>query len=172
MPTTLNKVLTDMRKFESSSGKRRSVTDYPDIDIKFLEAKVYPKNKQVTFRTQVQSQSGPHRYAPHVQFSNMKISEEHEDGMVPVQDESGKQYYMNKADFNSSVNLKCTCSDFRHTWETELAKNGGLIGRPRKYTRKTDTYPERNPKHVMGMCKHVYSVIRQLATVGVLDTNF
>lgn len=60
------------------------------------------------------------------------------------------------------------CSDFTFTWEKELFDVGSLIGRWRPYQRKTVTYPPRNPLHVPGVCKHLWSLITQLSQNDLL----
>lgn len=171
MPSTLTKIFSDLRRFRTSKNKKRDPKYYDDVVIRFIEVRVFPRNKQIIYRTQVDSvtKDGKSRYDTHLMFSNIKLYDAQQRGTVPIQDAKTKQlYYTNPVRFSTSVQLKCTCPDFRHTWETELKRGGALIGFPRKYRRKTTWWPERNPKHVMGMCKHVYSVIRQLGTIGVL----
>lgn len=169
MSSTLNAILSEMQRFETSKGAKRNFRDYPDPVIKFLEVRVFPENYQVVFRSQIDSMSGPHMYEAIVMFSRLALKDTKEKGYVPVQDIKTRQtYYIVPATFNTPINIKCSCTDFRHTWETDLYKKGALVGKPRKYKRKTTYWPERNPKHVLGFCKHINAVLQVLLKSGTL----
>lgn len=68
------------------------------------------------------------------------------------------------------VTLRCQCQDFRHRFENQLAQEGGLVGGPRKYTRKTPKwpvgYPEVNSTDKLGICKHINSFLLALKDRG------
>ena len=61
---------------------------------------------------------------------------------------------------DNRIQVFCQCPDYYFTWSYWNWKNHCHFGRrPRKYIRKTTTYPERNPKHVPGMCKHLLHLV-------------
>ena len=68
----------------------------------------------------------------------------------------------------NEVQLKCSCSDFRFMFEKQLYDEKGLIGRWRKYKRKTPPppigRPFKNPDDYMGYCKHIWSFLEKLRT--------
>jgi len=70
------------------------------------------------------------------------------------------------------VMLKCSCQDFRHRFETQLSNASGLVGGPRKYTRKTPPwpigYPFANSTNKLGICKHVNSLLFILKDKGLI----
>jgi hypothetical protein len=69
----------------------------------------------------------------------------------------------------NDVKIRCDCKDFYFTWWYYTNKYNSLSGAPfKKYKRKTDYYPERNPKHVPGMCKHLITLIKYLIQIKIL----
>lgn len=70
---------------------------------------------------------------------------------------SGKRVrmYLTKPTKNSEVKVKCTCPDYYYTFEYYNQKHNALVGKHKPYIRKTTTYPERNPQHIPGVCKHI-----------------
>lgn len=71
--------------------------------------------------------------------------------------------------FSSGVFVH-NCPDFRFTWEKPLYDHKGLIGRWRKYIRKTPPppkgHPYRNPDDKLGFDKHTWSVLFALKGSG------
>lgn len=60
------------------------------------------------------------------------------------------------------------CADEFFTFAWWKAQAGCLYGpRPRPYQRKTTTYPQRNPQHLIGCCKHVYNAWEVLRNSGL-----
>ena len=54
---------------------------------------------------------------------------------------SGQKVWFYPPTFDKNpVQLKCSCQDFRHRFETQLSKFGGIIGAPRKYKRLTPAW--------------------------------
>lgn len=64
----------------------------------------------------------------------------------------------------SICRARCTCIDYRHTWWLYNKKAGVHVGDdPPKYV-PTGLYPEKNPMHVPGMCKHLIGLAFLLQT--------
>lgn len=62
------------------------------------------------------------------------------------------------------------CKDFYFTWQWYDKLNSALFGPPfPKYVRKTATYPERNPPHVTGLCKHLLKLVEILIIQKVIS---
>lgn len=60
------------------------------------------------------------------------------------------------------------CADEFYTWAFWKYNAGCLYGvKPRPYQRKTTTYPERNPSHLIGCCKHIYNAWALLKNTGL-----
>jgi hypothetical protein len=60
--------------------------------------------------------------------------------------------------YKTPCRVRCTCHDFYFTWGWWDYAIGCLAGpRPKPYRRKTSTYPERNPQHIPGLCKHIFN---------------
>lgn len=81
----------------------------------------------------------------------------------------GKMYWIQKLDkFRHPLTSRCTCADEFFTFAWWKAQAGCLYGpRPRPYQRKTTTYPQRNPQHLIGCCKHVYNAWEVLRNSGL-----
>ena len=81
----------------------------------------------------------------------------------------GVTYWVHKLDkYRNPLTSRCSCADEFFTWALWKFNNGCLYGsKPRPYQRKTTTYPERNPKHIVGCCKHVYNAWSILRNSGM-----
>lgn len=67
------------------------------------------------------------------------------------------------------VRVRCSCSDFTHTWAWWNNKKDALFGaKYPPYSRKTADAPERNKTHEAGLCKHLLAVVQKLRDVRVL----
>jgi len=67
------------------------------------------------------------------------------------------------------VRVRCSCTDYTHTWSWWNNKNDALFGaKYPPYSRKTKDMPERNEAHQPGLCKHLLAVVGQLRDVGIL----
>lgn len=67
--------------------------------------------------------------------------------------------------------IRCSCHDFYFTWGIWNFTKGAIFGnKPRPYKRLTPPppkgYPYRNPKHLMGLCKHVRNSVNTMIKVG------
>lgn len=70
----------------------------------------------------------------------------------------GVMYWCKKLDrTRNPLTSRCTCADFFYTFSFYNYNAGCLYGtKPRPYKRLTTTRPPRNPKHIVGCCKHIY----------------
>ena len=67
------------------------------------------------------------------------------------------------------VQVRCTCPDFYFRWWYWNNKNKVLSGPPMPpYVRKTTNYPEVNPLHIPGACKHLISLTDRLIQSRIL----
>jgi hypothetical protein len=80
-----------------------------------------------------------------------------------------QMYWIHKFDrFRNPLTSRCSCADEFFTWAIWKYNAGCLYGpRPKPYIRKTTTYPERNPQHLIGCCKHVYNSWEILRNSGL-----
>lgn len=70
------------------------------------------------------------------------------------------------------VELRCQCPDFYFRWYWWDKKDGVLSGRAfPKYKRKTTWWPETNPGHHSGFCKHLMSLVEKLRGLKLLKTR-
>lgn len=62
------------------------------------------------------------------------------------------------------------CSDYYFTfaWWNWL-KGVNYAKKPIPYQRKTTTYPERNPEHYLGICKHIKALVEELFELDILE---
>ena len=104
-------------------------------------------------------------YGVQIAFGGLKITE----GDEPLYDSNVIEY--NNTTYNvqtprrnrNKIMVRCTCPDYYFTWSYYNWRKGCLYGnKPKPYIRKTTTYPERNPKHLVGACKHVWMIIDKL----------
>lgn len=113
-----------------------------------MQIEEFRKTTYKVFRTQnyralIKSQDDPKAYYATLEFS--KFAD-------PVKDIPDYDVH--------PVKCRCGCLEFYFTWSYYNKVNNVLFGGPvRKYVRKTTTYPERNPRHLPGFCKHLMRIL-------------
>lgn len=82
----------------------------------------------------------------------------------------GETFFMEQvSEDEHPVQIRCQCPDFYFTWAHYDRKNKALSGPDfPKYQRKTSHYPERNEKHVPGLCKHLVGLLERLEKDRIL----
>ena len=104
-------------------------------------------------------------YLPEITFT-AKPKSRHS---IPVEIK-GKDLYLNPAkDGSAKCQVRCTCDDYYFTfwkWNSDKGSHYGSDMPP--YVRKTDYYPERNPGHIPGACKHIFGLLDILSGRGYL----
>ncbi len=85
---------------------------------------------------------------------------------------NGIDYYIRKVSLGGQGCLvRCSCTDFRHTFAYPNYSKGALFGpRPQAYVRKTPNpplgRPPRNPGNHAGICKHLANAAQLLQASG------
>jgi hypothetical protein len=82
----------------------------------------------------------------------------------------GEVYYVKK--FNKMRNpltFRCSCKDmyFSFAYPAYYFGNCFYGPAPKPYRRKTSNYPPRNPKNIVGCCKHIYNAWEYLQKAGL-----
>jgi hypothetical protein len=82
----------------------------------------------------------------------------------------GVNKYMKQVPLKGTrVQVRCSCPDFYYTWSYWDHQTKTLAGpKPKTYIRKTTTYPERNPLHVAGVCKHLITLTEKLIGLRII----
>lgn len=130
--------------------------------ININDATTNTRAKQLSFQGVV---TGTSAYSVLVRFNGVSYSEapdkEHD---LSIDKGHGVYLYAARPSFSrSDVQVRCQCKDFYFTWQYYDRQVKALAGPPfPKYVRKTDNYPERNPLHVPGYCKHIEGMVRRL----------
>lgn len=161
MPVFFKDVKNDMAKFP------RDPSDYPRLDVKSLEFTAAPGINSLTYKAQVLGETDT--YLVYIQWFKVDFSEDkdatHE---LPAKGGDKLVYYTQPRISGNPVFMKCSCPDFRFTWEKQLYDGKGLLGNWRRYTRVTPPSgrPPRNPKNVEGFCKHIYNLLGALRDAG------
>ena len=164
-------VLRELKQFRSGAPGK-----YTKLPVKKIESVARPGINSLTVRSVVTGEfirekangsKGKRKYRTSVQFFELQFSETKSKFFSVPAKVGGKLMYHQVPNLKeNSVKLKCECEDFRFRFEKELFDNKGLIGRFRKYVRKTPPPPEghpfANPEELMGYCKHVHSLLTSL----------
>jgi len=169
MPETIDTILKDMKNFRTSTGGTRDVNDYGVFKVRTLESKLWIGTKSILFRAEVDGDTGG--YITQIQFFDVEFSDVKKQGYHQVVDKASKKiWYYKTLDYKKNrVALYCNCSDMRFTFSWELNKKSSWIGSPRKYKRVPGSKrPPRNPIGAMGICKHIWSLLKVLENGGVL----
>jgi hypothetical protein len=164
MPVYLKQVQQQLRQFGRQPKK------YPKYRVSKAVLRGSPRTKSLSIKAVVHGETN--NYMVHVQFFKVDFSEEKVEGYKKIDIDGETWYYDVPSVRENPVNLKCSDPDFRFRFEKELYDNGGLIGNWRRYTRKTPPppvgRPYANPEHLMGFCKHIWSLLDYLNRTGVL----
>lgn len=175
MALTLKEILQQMDTFRTSKGAPRKRELYSELPIESINAMGWAGTKSILYRSQIQSEfqtssktDSPKQYLTYIQFYDLKVESKKTTATPTSIMINGDPYFFSIPTADSRVAMSCMCSDFTFTWEKELFDVGSLIGRWRPYQRKTATYPPRNPKNVPGLCKHLWTLIRQLSSNDLL----
>ena len=163
MPVALKTVKKDMETAPkwSPGGIPRDPDKYDKFNIQNLESLAAPGIKSLTYKATVRGSTA--NYIAFVQFFGVDFKETKDQYFDRPQKFQGKIIYHRTPSVKlESVKLKCSCPDFRFTWEKPLFDSKGLIGTFRRYKRKTTDRPPRNKDEVNGYCKHINSLLLAL----------
>lgn len=120
------------------------------------------RSKQLGFKGVV---LGTKAYPILVVFNGIEY-QDHPDREHPLQIDlkHGEKVYCSRPSMSKTpVQVRCQCPDFYFTWQFYDQKVKALAGgKFPKYVRKTTHYPERNPGHLPGYCKHLEGFISKL----------
>lgn len=103
-------------------------------------------------------------------FSDVDIQTENPNDYNYFQIEyEGTMYWCKKLDrMRNPLTSRCSCKDEFFSFALWKSRAGCLYGpAPKPYIRKTTTYPQRNPQHIVGCCKHVYNAWAYLRNSGL-----
>jgi hypothetical protein len=100
-----------------------------------------------------------------IAFHEIEVLDTPKAGYIEIEFRNEK-YWMEKPDmYKTPIRVRCSCSDFFFSFGLWNFQEGALFGgRPRPYRRKTKTFPPRNPKHIPGVCKHLFNALLWLQT--------
>lgn len=132
--------------------------------VEIHDATVNSRSKQLSFKGLV---LGSKAYPILLVFNGIDFSDDpHPDYPLRIEQLKGIYIYAKHPSISkSSCQLRCQCPDFYFTWQYYDKQVKALAGSPfKKYTRKTTTYPERNPDHLPGYCKHIEGFVKKLAS--------
>lgn len=112
---------------------------------------------------------GKANYQSTIMFHDIDFADK-KDNDHPTSMKVGKQIvWVSRPTVDTDVQVRCTCKDFYFTWWAWVAKQDSFAGKPfPKYRRKTKTYPERNPGHIPGLCKHLLRLAKYLKDKRVI----
>ncbi|NRA76865.1 MAG: hypothetical protein HRU18_01545 [Pseudoalteromonas sp.] len=152
-------------------------TAVADLDFVGVIESEFPKRKKP--KGSKSKDVGP-SYRVTIKFENVKFSKVKDDKVYTEALEWKGQtvYYKKPTLAKNSAKIRCQCADFRHKFETPIARAGSLAyGTPRPYKRKTEDptdanmlkwengeleqkpRPFANPTDKLGYCKHIHSLL-------------
>lgn len=147
----------------------RNPKGYPNLQVKKVESRARTDLKTLIYRSKISGETN--NYIAYIQFYRIQFSEtKSKEFNVPGKDEGtgGLIYYKKPSTDKNPVSLNCSCPDFQHRWAYSLHDHNALVGDPIPYKRVTKTRPEVNPKHLMGFCKHIHSMVMTLKDSGTI----
>lgn len=160
--STYSMLYKNVLKFKPLTTKRQSAID----PIVVVDMNIVPAKGMKTLSFFCTTKSAGKLYKSVIVFTKVDFSDE---GTLQVAYGKGaekKIFRMNPIDATESyVKVRCDCADFYYRFAYYNFLDKSIYGvKPRKYVRKTTWFPETNPEHVPGVCKHIiksYEAIRQ-----------
>ena len=119
--------------------------------------------KTLVVRADVQGEAENKKYKVIMVFQKVDYSQKRDKTHTVDVKVNGDTWYMKPLTVKSKVQVRCSCKDFYFTfgyWDWTVGAIYGI--KPKPYTRKTTTYPERNPAHAPGICKHLIAVMNKV----------
>jgi hypothetical protein len=208
MAVFLKKVKRELEKGKRKVGSHtppnyvwRNTGSYPNLAVSKFDNRFIKGTNQAEYKGVVKSEGtssgSPSSYKVTVRFNDVKFqnkapnSKRAKDLMKTLVLSGQKVWFYPPTFDKNPVQMKCSCQDFRHRFETQLSKFGGIIGAPRKYKRLTDAWPVGRPyaNHAdptdgsakiaiqtasgretmsskLGYCKHIHSLLFYLKKEG------
>lgn len=126
------------------------------------------KSVLVSLRAWGVTQASLHKITLLFHDVDIRTDDPHSTDYFQIQYED-KMYWIHKFDkLRNPLTSRCSCADEFYTFSLWKYNAGCLYGpKPRAYRRKTTHYPERNPQHLVGCCKHVYNAWEILRNSGL-----
>jgi hypothetical protein len=179
MPFLFPKVKDKMKQYRNPDTAYKK-----KMKILSLDTTASPGVKTIQHQATVKSDSSgtPGSYTTTIRFHDIRLSKEprnKNDKQIKVGDVT--YFYKQPSIKRSPVQIKCTCQDFRFSFEKQNFDAKGLIGNWRRYQRKTPPkkrparaknpnkdgkdFVNANPRggdDVTGFCKHIYSLLLAL----------
>ena len=158
---TLNDMLKNTKK---AFPKRFSSSKEANTRVSRMIITPFVGTKILSVRADVKGEAEPKTYKVIITFQDIEYSlEQDADHWIRVKSSPGKTVWMAPLTANNRVQVRCSCLDFYFTFGYWNWTVGSLYGRkPKPYVRKTKTYPERNPTHTPGLCKHLVAVVNRI----------
>lgn len=124
-----------------------------------------PSNKLIVIADTV---SNNHKYQTAIEFNDVNYNES---GLAKFRGTDGEEHNIDKLTMNSiDVNINCTCSDFKYRFAHQHYQNKSLVGEPPEQYVKVpgSNRPPVNPDNVLGACKHILALEKNLKRMGIL----
>lgn len=130
-------------------------------------------NKQLFIQAEVASGTDKNvKYQSRLVFNGIEWSPRRtKTCTVKYKDVDGSLIFLQKPTTDHHVLTRDSCQDFRFCWHWWIADRKALLGPRIPYTRKTTHYPEVNPQHYPGICKHILTLIKKLISVRFLKAD-
>lgn len=172
MPMLLKNMKNELKKFRPDAPK-----SYPKLRVTKIESTAAFGIKSVTYKSIVKSEESSKKYITFVRFFDVDFSDKKDEKhQIPSKVRNILKYYGPHKVNKNRVQVKCSCEDFRFAFEYQNSLESALIGRFRKYKRKTPppTRPSNptnpnplgkdfvNPDNHQGYCKHIHSLLLAL----------
>ena len=117
------------------------------------------------------AQNEDREYNTTVLFKGVRYVEQKEKGLVPLNANDGKTYFLEQLSLDHDVVLRCNCPDFYWRFNYFDHVDKSLYGRKRaKYEAKHNP-GSANPMKMPGMCKHLMKLSKALVESGLVK-NF
>lgn len=141
--------------------------------IEAFDTKYLPREKLLYIVANTRSSDKKRYYKTQLVFKGIRLSNDQSELFpFPYYNDKGMLIgYLPQLTVENEIMSRCSCDDYRWMWHFWNKKEKALLGPVIPYVRKTTTYPERNPDHIPGLCKHQLGLIKKMIEQGLMKKD-
>jgi hypothetical protein len=164
----LNQLHQNIQRGFPKTKKRQHVTH--EVNANNVHFKIDTDKKLLAISADTTTSSSGNKHTPMMVLQDVMFQAPQSGQNVEVVGEDGTKQSITPVKLNvNNVLVACDCEDYIMRFAPfNVQQNCHLGNPPAPYTRKTTTYPEVNPQHLPGMCKHILKIVEILKQKRIL----
>ncbi len=164
----INQLHQNIQRGFPKTKKRQHVTH--EVNVNNIHFKIDTNQKILSINANTSTSGTGNKHTPMLALKDVNFQAPQSGQNVEIQGADGQKQSITPVKLNiNNVMVACDCEDYIKRFAPYNVQNNCHLGQPpAPYTRKTTTYPEVNPKHLPGMCKHIIKIVEVLKQKHIL----